>query len=124
MAKPEWGTKRICQSCGARFYDLLRDPVICPKCGTQYDPDAVLRSRRARPVADTRPVIEDVEADVPEVEAEDDVAAIAEDDEDDLVADDVTDDADDAEVDPLLEDEEGPLEDDDLVEAEPDEEER
>ncbi|HVG81046.1 MAG TPA: FYDLN acid domain-containing protein, partial [Methylomirabilota bacterium] len=26
MAKPEWGTKRICHSCGTRFYDLLRDP--------------------------------------------------------------------------------------------------
>jgi uncharacterized protein (TIGR02300 family) len=27
------GTKRICQSCEVRFYDLARDPIICPACG-------------------------------------------------------------------------------------------
>ena len=51
MAKPEWGTKRICPSCGTRYYDLLRDPVICPKCSTPFDPEAFLRARRARPAA-------------------------------------------------------------------------
>ena len=32
------GTKRTCQSgsCGQRFYDLNRDPIICPICGSQY----------------------------------------------------------------------------------------
>lgn len=32
------GTKRTCQSssCGARFYDLMRDPIVCPICGTAY----------------------------------------------------------------------------------------
>ncbi len=34
MAKPEWGTKRKCQGCGAHFYDLKRDPIVCPKCET------------------------------------------------------------------------------------------
>src|SRR4029078_9580705 len=48
LAKPEWGTKRICASCGARYYDLLRDPVVCPKCSTPFDPEAFLKSRRAR----------------------------------------------------------------------------
>ncbi|MCC6467445.1 MAG: TIGR02300 family protein [Alphaproteobacteria bacterium] len=51
MAKPEWGVKRTCQSCAAVFYDLRRDPIICPKCGTQLDPEAVLKSRRSRPAA-------------------------------------------------------------------------
>ena len=35
MAKPEWGTKRICQSCGARFYDFGRSPITCPACGAE-----------------------------------------------------------------------------------------
>lgn len=48
MVKPEWGTKRICHNCGARFYDLHRDPIVCPKCGTTFDPEALLRSRRSR----------------------------------------------------------------------------
>jgi uncharacterized protein (TIGR02300 family) len=51
LAKPEWGSKRQCHNCGARFYDLNRAEVICPKCGTVYDPDAVLKSRRSRPAA-------------------------------------------------------------------------
>ncbi len=34
MIKPEWGTKRNCDSCGKRFYDLKRSPIICPQCGT------------------------------------------------------------------------------------------
>lgn len=48
MAKPEWGAKRICHNCGARYYDLQRDPIICPKCGTEFDPEAFLKSRRSR----------------------------------------------------------------------------
>ena len=36
--KAERGTKRTCQNpeCGSRFYDLNRDPITCPVCGTVY----------------------------------------------------------------------------------------
>lgn len=53
MAKPEWGTKRICPNCGARYYDLGRvlGEISCPKCGSQFDPEAFLKVRRARVVA-------------------------------------------------------------------------
>jgi len=32
------GTKRTCQNsdCGARFYDLNRNPIICPICESKY----------------------------------------------------------------------------------------
>ncbi|HMN37117.1 MAG TPA: TIGR02300 family protein [Hyphomicrobium sp.] len=30
------GTKRTCQSCDERFYDLARAPIICPHCGAEY----------------------------------------------------------------------------------------
>ena len=36
MAKPELGAKRQCQACGAKFFDLNRDPIVCPKCGTVF----------------------------------------------------------------------------------------
>ncbi len=49
MAKPEWGVKRVCQSCAAKFYDLNRSPITCPKCAAAFDPDALLKSRRSRP---------------------------------------------------------------------------
>ncbi len=63
MAKPEWGTKRICPSCGTRYYDLLHKPVICPKCSTPFDPEAFLKSRRARPVAPVEKEVEPVGGD-------------------------------------------------------------
>jgi uncharacterized protein (TIGR02300 family) len=62
VAKPEWGTKRICPSCGTRYYDLMRQPVICPKCATPFDPEAFLKSRRARPAAPVEKEIEPVGA--------------------------------------------------------------
>lgn len=33
------GTKRVCQACQVRFYDLLRDPIVCPSCGAQHTPE-------------------------------------------------------------------------------------
>lgn len=48
MAKPEWGLKRTCLSCGARFYDMCKDPIVCPSCEAVFDPEAVLRPRRSR----------------------------------------------------------------------------
>ncbi len=36
MVKPELGIKRLCTECGAKFYDLLKNPIVCPKCGANY----------------------------------------------------------------------------------------
>ena len=49
VAKPEWGIKRVCQSCAAKFYDMKRSPITCPKCAAPFDPEALLKSRRSRP---------------------------------------------------------------------------
>src|SRR5215470_11452114 len=70
VAKPEWGAKRICPSCGARYYDLHRDPIICPKCGTQYDPEALLKTRRKAPAPAPEPEVEKKKPAVPEAEPE------------------------------------------------------
>src|SRR5580704_5877648 len=82
LAKPEWGTKRICPSCGTRYYDLMREQVICPKCSTPYDPEAFLKARRLRPVApverEVAPVGDDAEADA-DIEVEE--TEVAEDEE-------------------------------------------
>ena len=55
MSKAEWGIKRLCAGCGAKYYDLSRTPILCPKCGVEFDPDAVLRSRRTKPAAKEEP---------------------------------------------------------------------
>jgi uncharacterized protein (TIGR02300 family) len=36
------GTKRACHECAVRFYDLARDPIVCPACGTQHTPEPPL----------------------------------------------------------------------------------
>ena len=51
MAKPELGTKRLCAGCGAKFYDLNKDPIHCPKCGVVYEVAVAARPARPEPVA-------------------------------------------------------------------------
>ena len=45
MVKAELGTKRTCPSCAARFYDLLKSPIVCPKCGTGFLAATILPSK-------------------------------------------------------------------------------
>ncbi len=48
MAKLTWGTKLTCPSCGARFYDLRRPSVACPKCETPYSGKINVKPKRTR----------------------------------------------------------------------------
>ena len=48
MANSELGAKQICPNCQSKFYDLGRRPAVCPKCGTQFDPEEAVRNRRIR----------------------------------------------------------------------------
>ena len=50
MAKAKWGTKRICQECGAKFYDMCRAQIICPKCHAVFQ-TAPPKPKRVQPVA-------------------------------------------------------------------------
>jgi uncharacterized protein (TIGR02300 family) len=96
--KAERGTKRTCQNpeCGSRFYDLNRDPVVCPICQTAYQLGAsvtTLAAAAAPAAADAaasrkaarKPAFASVESakpdDVPEAEADDALAAIEGDEE-------------------------------------------
>ncbi len=90
------GTKRTCQNteCGSRFYDLNRDPIVCPVCDSPYEialaqlPAAVEKSARkpkkpeyvheeAAPVSDI--VVLDGDEALAEAgaEAEEPIAAVA-----------------------------------------------
>ena len=85
MAKPEWGNKRICPSCGARYYDLLRDPIVCPKCSTPFDPEAFLKARRSRPVAPVEKELEPVGPEDIDADVETETVEAAEDEEEEAV---------------------------------------
>ena len=77
MAKPEWGKKRTCQNCGAKYYDLQKDPPTCPKCDTVFQVEQTTRGRRSRATAEAPKAIPAAAAaavnENSEVEVEDEV---------------------------------------------------
>ena len=97
MAKAELGLKRTCLSCGMRYYDFNRTPIICPGCQTEFDPELVVRSRRGRAVpkgggkadkAGASAAVEDVVAPEEDEPQTDEEAATAEGAEDEAGFDD------------------------------------
>ncbi len=88
MAKPNRGLKRTCQSCTARFYDLEKDPIICPKCGVEFDPEAVLKNKRTKPAPAPRPVPVPQPVEAAELEPiEEEVAETGDEKEDEVIED-------------------------------------
>lgn len=92
--KLERGTKRTWSDCGARFYDLSRDPIACPICNTVYvtalQPPPQAPARTApRPLKRPAPVPRAVKEELPteegvelgELEGEEEPAPVAEDDD-------------------------------------------
>nr|WP_046020384.1 TIGR02300 family protein [Magnetospira sp. QH-2] len=96
MAKPEWGIKRTCQSCGMKFYDMRKDPIVCPSCGATFELERATRPRRtptpkASPKPDPKVKSFDDDEDVVvaeplEEESIDDIETV-EDTEDDMIED-------------------------------------
>ena len=77
MSKPEWGIKRVCPSCSIKYYDFNKNPIICPKCEFEFDPDLLLKSRKGRSIA-TKTELNEVSSDVKKEEEtlEDDINSI------------------------------------------------
>lgn len=106
VSKDKLGVKRICGSCGAKFYDLGKTPIICPKCGTPYE--EIASPKPSAPVAQVKeaPEVEEVALETDEAAEADDVEVIADDDTtvslEDSIEDDLSEDDDD-ELDELKE---------------------
>ncbi len=105
MAKPELGTKRLCAGCGAKFYDLNKTPIVCPKCATVYEVAPPPRGRSdaraaAAPVPEEAvetPEVETVSLEEADAEATGGkVVAGTPETEDDIEVDDTLDDDDDS----------------------------
>jgi uncharacterized protein (TIGR02300 family) len=73
VTKPEWGLKRLCPSCGTRYYDMKKTPPTCPSCATAFDPEQILKVRRRAAADDknrkTAAVVEDTPEDIEDIEA-------------------------------------------------------
>ena len=91
MSKPEWGIKRVCPSCSIKYYDFNKNPIICPKCEFEFDPDLLLKSRKGRSIA-TKTEVNEISTDQKNEKEtlENDINSI-ENDEDILEIDDETD---------------------------------
>lgn len=78
------GTKRTCQSCEERFYDLERAPIICPHCNAKYviasSPAALAAFQAEEKAARAKPkkivVAEEAEGELPAVEGEEALADV------------------------------------------------
>jgi len=103
--KADRGTKRSCQNsqCGSRFYDLNRDPISCPICGSVYElavspmavaaaaPVPAAEKAARKPVKKPVYPVESVKPeDAPEAEAEEALASIEGEEEPAASADDET----------------------------------
>ena len=83
------GTKRVCQGCGAKFYDLNNDPIICPLCEAEFKIDkptsdaeakakekaeaekAEAEKKKAAAAKETAKELDDIDPDLAAVEDED-----------------------------------------------------
>ena len=82
MAKAELGMKLTCESCGARFYDLNKQPSLCPKCGTANARPVIFKASR-RPSEEAKKQAALAAAKPPAPAVEEDTAEPAEDGGDD-----------------------------------------
>jgi uncharacterized protein (TIGR02300 family) len=84
LRHPGMGSKRVCVSCAAHFYDMEKTPPVCPKCATIQPPEAP----RAPPIRRslTRHRLVKGLSTAP-IEAEEDAAPVLETDDDELEAD-------------------------------------
>ncbi len=113
------GLKRICMSCGARFYDLNKKPIICPSCNVEYTGEIKVKARRGRLPSEAAEA--QVEDEVPIIAVEEEEAEIVEADADaeTVSLEEIEEDADDADEDAIVLDEE--ILDDDLDDIDDDE---
>ncbi len=73
MADDKRGTKRQCEHCGMKYYDLNRDPILCPGCQEPYVEPAEPTPRKSKAPVDEPKVdkatTSEVEADPAAAEA-------------------------------------------------------
>ncbi len=91
MTKPERGVKRVCASCGARFFDLSHEPIVCPKCQTVFVIPEPPEPRRggfvSAPKPEARPPVEESPEGLLEPDEEETLPAPEEDEEADKAVD-------------------------------------
>lgn len=92
MAEAEWGAKRECPTCRARFYDLQKDPATCPECGASFALASLTERKSAAPArarakpekaAAAKPAADDLIDDEEDAEVEGDDVLLDDEEDDD-----------------------------------------
>lgn len=124
------GLKRICPSCGTRYYDFNKRPVLCPECKVEFTGEIKVKARRGRAavVDDDEAVLGDEGLETKETAANDDDVELPENDDtvslEDVQEDDVAEDDEAAiDIETLDEDLDDDLDDDDDDDDDDDEDE-
>lgn len=91
MAKADLGMKLTCESCGARFYDLNKQPGHCPKCGTANARPVIFKTSRGRPSEEKAAAAKAAAAAAAKPVPAEDPEAAADDEEDEGVIEDTSD---------------------------------
>lgn len=84
MSNEKWGTKRICIECGVAFYDLNKDPIKCPKCGAEFDPEEFTKNSFATKAKKARRMTAQIEENEDDLELPDAEIEDMEDDDEEL----------------------------------------
>ena len=77
------GEKHHCSNCGAKFFDLNKKPIICPKCNTEVIDKSVVK---------TKPIISNPKIEKSIINNNEDIHAI---EDEDIENDDLEEDEDD-----------------------------
>ena len=64
MVKENWGKKHICPFCGAMFYDMKKEVVVCPKCKKNLTTEDEVEFIRKKKKTEIKPTQELDELDV------------------------------------------------------------
>jgi len=95
VAAPDLGSKRICPSCAAKFYDLSKRPIVCPKCSFSFAPEALVKMRRPRTGAaavvreEEARVVRAAEAEPEEAEEKEETEEVAEGEEEEAAEEEI-----------------------------------
>ena len=55
MVKENWGKKHMCPFCGAMFYDMKKEVVVCPKCKKNLTIDDEIEFIRKKKKTEVKP---------------------------------------------------------------------
>lgn len=71
--KAKFGERHVCHACGCKFYDMHRNPPLCPRCGADVSQKPIPEEPALDVLPDDEPPDADLESE--EILESDEIAA-------------------------------------------------